>query len=431
MARELKLTGIGQSFRMLKGNTRISVVFEPLWSIPFALYSFYLGLYLKGRGIGDAQIGYLISIGFVASIIFSLLAGKLTDVLGRKRTTLIFDMLAWPGAMLIYLFADNFWMFALAQVVNSMTKITAVSWNLMVIEDADSEQQVAAYNLINAIVIASGLLTPLAGIIVKRCGIIGGEQVMLGLAALSMAAMILGRNCYYRETSVGRQIINERRAQLEPNDRKEDGGVWRTLWTKPLIAPVLLFSMLFNIYIPIGTYSSLYYGPYLTEVLKLDKAEIALLGGINAGVMLAVIWLLVPLVSRIRRSWLLFAGIGIQMAALVLLMVIPPGSFGAAVVVIGLFAVGYGMTKPLVDSILAIVTTGRERAGIYAIHNAGISLFSAGLGLGSGYLYRQNPATLYLASIMILLLGVGCLVWLERQSAKQTVKWEAQEYCKC
>jgi MFS family permease len=426
----VKMASILQPYRRLKGNTRISVLFEPLWSIPFALYSFYLGLYMKDRGITGEQIGYLISIGFIASIVFSFVAGRITDALGRKRTTLIFDLLAWPLTMLIYLVSNSFWLFVAAQVMNGLSKITLVSWSLMVVEDADPEQQVAAYNLLNAIIVASGILTPIAGVMIKRYGIIGGEQILFGFAALSMTALILVRNYFYRETQVGKQILFERREQSQQYCRKDNNGFWRTLRAQPLLGPALLFCILFNVYIPIGTYSSLYYGLYLTEVLQLDKAAIAFLGGFNAGVMLLVILFLMPLLTRFNRSLLMSAGIGVQIVALLLLILISPGNFPITAAVIVLFALGFGMAKPLADSVLGMATGGKERAGIYAIYNTVISIVCTSLGFGSGYLYRYKPATIYLVSIVILVLCIGCLVWLERWSAQKMVGWKTEEYCK-
>lgn len=39
-----------KSLRLLQGNTRIPVNFLPLWGIPYAMFNFYLGLYMKVRG---------------------------------------------------------------------------------------------------------------------------------------------------------------------------------------------------------------------------------------------------------------------------------------------------------------------------------------------------------------------------------------------
>jgi MFS family permease len=426
MAIELKSTNIIQSFKMLKGNTRVSVIFEPLWGIPYALYSFYLSLYMKNLGISDQQIGFLISIGFIASIIFSLFGGMITDTLGRKKTTIIFDLLSWPLSLVIYLISKSFWMFALAQIINSMIKITAVSWNLMLIEDAEPHQQVDAYNLINAINISVGIFTPLAGIMVKELGIITGERILLGFAVVSMTIMILGRNYYYKETAVGQQILRESRENMHRQRTKLDFGLLKALYKKPIVAIVLCLSILFNTYLPIGTYLSLYYAPFLTEALKLDKSAIAVLGGINAAIMLLVFLFLVPFFARLNRVSMMIGGILLQILALLMFIAIPCANFLIAVVCVILFAFGFGMAKPFIDAILAEVTEGKERAAIYAFYNTAISICCAAVGFCSGFLYNLNPDLIYIVSIGILIICLGCLAYLgmvnKRKTAGETFK---------
>ena len=423
MAIQLKPTGIINSFKMLKGNTRISVIFEPLWGIPFTLYSFYLSLYMKNQGITDEQIGFLISIGYISGIIFSLFGGMITNTLGRKKTTLIFDILSWPLSLFIYLISHNFWMFALAQIVNSLVKVCAVSWNLMVVEDADAEQQVAAYNLINACNISVGVFTPLAGIMIKTLGIVTGERILLGFALISMTVMILGRNHYYKETRVGQQILDERKERKQKIQFKLDFSLLRTLKEKPVVTLVLVLSILFNIYIPIGTYLSLYYAPFLTEALKLDKSAIAILGGINATVMFLVFIFLTPLFSRWNRFYMMITGVLLQLLSLIMFITIPPQNFWMAIICVVLFALGFGMAKPFIDSILAEVTEGKERAGIYALYNTAVSVLCSGLGFASGYLYELNPALIYLVSIGILIFCMGSLFWLNaKKGSRQCVE---------
>jgi MFS family permease len=420
MTDKLKPPNILHSFRSLKGNTRVSVLFEPLWGIPYVLYTFYLSLYMKGNGITDEQIGFLISLGCIASVVFSMLGGVITDALGRRRTTAIFDFIAWPVGVAIYFISKEFWMFALAQVVNSTVKIVAVSWNMMVVEDANKEQQVAAYNLLNAINLSAGILTPLAGILIKHFGIIGGERILMGFAVVSMATMVVARHLQYHETEVGRQILQERKEFKTKGLFRVENGTWRRITSKPVVMMALGLSVLFNAYIPIGTFYSLYYAPYLTEVLALDKAAIAVMGGINAGVILAVYLLAVPRLSRANHHWVMATGVLVQILALILLITIPAGKFGIAIVAVGLFALGFGMTKPFIDAVLARVTQGRERAGIYAVYNTAVSIISAGMGFASGYLYRLNPAWIYRISIGILLVCTGFLFYLNRFSQSES-----------
>ncbi len=412
---------IFHSLRLLKGNTRISVLVEPLWGIPYTLYNFYLSLYMKARGITDEQIGFLIGLGFITSIFFSLIGGMITDALGRKKTTLIFDFIAWPGSILIYIFAGDFWAFALATVVNSVVRIVAVSWNLMVVEDATPEQQVAAYNLLNAVNIVVGVFTPAAGLMVHNLGIVAGERILMVFAVISMSIMILIRNHFYQETKVGRQILDEARSK-RPKELFHIGFYRNTfivLKEKILIRQVFYLTILFNTYIPIGSFSSLYFAPYLTETLKLEKSAISILGGVYSAVMLAVFVLVLPVISGGNRTLYMIAGLITQICALGFLVFIPPSNFGLGIAAMIVFAVGFGIAKPFLDSLLAEVTTGKERTGVYALQNTALSATSALAGFASGYLYKIRPALIYILSMFILLGCVGILVYLNR---KQTTE---------
>ncbi|HBF39022.1 MAG TPA: hypothetical protein DDW50_17105 [Firmicutes bacterium] len=422
MAINLRSSNFIQSFKKLHGNTRVSVIFEPLWGIPYSLYTFYFGLYMKDRGISDQQIGFLIAIGFIASIFFSAIAGIVTDSMGRRRTTVICDLIAWPVALIIYLISNNFWVFAIAQVINSLSKISAVSWNLMLIEDAAPEQQIAAYNLINTINISVGIFTPLAGIIVKELGILSGERIILVFAVISMTIMILGRNYHYRETGVGLQILKERKHGSHHQKRRFDMALFKILLQKPLVFTVLCCSILFNAYIPIGTYTSLYYAPFLTEVLRLDKSAIAVLGGVSAAVMFVIFVLIIPRCSHLNRYLWMAGGILLQILALALFITLPAGNFAAAFLAVAAFAIGYGLSKPFIDAVLAEVTSGTERAAIFAVHNTAVAVFSAIFGFLSGFLYSLSPALLYILSIGILAVCMGLLTWIGLVRRKGTME---------
>ena len=56
MLKRLKNIKIVQSFYTLKGNTKTTVIFEPLFCISYPFYSFYLSLYIREMGVTDSQI---------------------------------------------------------------------------------------------------------------------------------------------------------------------------------------------------------------------------------------------------------------------------------------------------------------------------------------------------------------------------------------
>jgi MFS family permease len=405
-------SNIFDSFRILKGNTRISVMFEPLWGIPFVLFNFYLSLYMKEVGITDKEIGYLISIGFITGTVFSLFAGAVTDRLGRKRTTLIFDFISWPVTVLIYAISNSFLLFAIATITNSVGRIVGVSWNMMVIEDADNEQRIAAFNLLNIINISTGVIIPLAGILVNAFGVVRSERFFLYFAAISMGLMVIIRNHFYKESSVGKHILEYHKQNPVKNSLKnllpfKAAGIFKK---NPMAVMVVCIFILFNIYIPLGTFNSLYFAPYMTEVLMLSKSAISILGGVYSAVMFIVFLLVIPLISRFNKMVNMIVGLIIQSVSLILLIIIPTKSMIITILCITLFAVGFGVFRPFIDSLLAEVTEGRERAGIYAIVNTITCVATALIAFVSGSIYLFNPRLLYIISIAILLICVSMLV---------------------
>lgn len=407
---------IFDSFKLLRGNTRASVIMEPMYGIPFALYNFYLSLYMKSMGINDVQIGYLIALNCIFSAIFSLFGGVITDRLGRKRTTLIFDFLSWPVSLLIYAFSHSFWMFALGIIINSFSKIVGVSWNLMVIEDATNEERIAAFNILNIINLATGVITPLAGIAISFFGIVAAERSFILFAAACMVVMILIRNHLYVETKIGREIL-ESQSGFELREIFRGGIYGRSLsaiFKSKEILLALAVYILFMTYIPVGTFSSLYYAPFFSEVLSINKSAVSVLGAVNSAVMLFIFVFVIPVISRLLPEKNMLAGIVLQAIALLGFVLIPRNHLAGVIIFVVVFAVGFGIFRPFIDSLLAEVTDGRERAGIYSLLNMVISILSSLFGLISGYLYVVNPRLIYILSIGFLLICTVLLVFFTR-----------------
>ena len=97
-----------KTLRNMRGNVRACVYTEPLWGIPFNLYAPYVSVYMLALGLTDSQIGLVTTIGMVCSVFWTLLSGAITDKLGRKRTTLIFDIISWSVPCLIWAVAQDF-----------------------------------------------------------------------------------------------------------------------------------------------------------------------------------------------------------------------------------------------------------------------------------------------------------------------------------
>lgn len=371
-------------------------------------------------GITDQQIGGIIAAGFISGAFFSLFGGIVTDYLGRKKTTLIFDFISWPLAIFVYFISRSFWMFIVATVVNNIVKIVAVSWNLMVVEDADSDQRKSAFNLLNVINISVGTITPLAGFLVATSGIITSERIFMVFAMVSMTVMIYFRNRAYVETRVGKQILEEHQGRKLKDIMKKGlfGGAVKQILTNKRLGMIVLLQVLFNLTLPLGAFNSLYFAPFMTVHAGIDKAAVSVLGGVYSVVMLFVFLVVNPLVSKKRIYPTILVGLVLQGLALLGVTLLPKGVMFYAILAIGLYAFGYGVFSPFMNALFADVSDGRDRASIYSLVNTFTSVISALLGAFSGFIYAAQPRWIFYITVILLSLCAGALLMFMAQEKK-------------
>ena len=147
-------------FFALRGNPRACIWTEPLWGIPYNLYLPYVTLFMTAIGMTYAEIGYVTSITMASQMVFAVLSGVLTDKLGRRRCTVIFDVLGWSVPELIWMCSQNFAWFAVAALFNGMWRVTENSWYLLLIEDAPKEHIVPMCSLSQLMGLFAAFLHP-------------------------------------------------------------------------------------------------------------------------------------------------------------------------------------------------------------------------------------------------------------------------------
>lgn len=196
--------------------------------------------------------------------------------------------------------------------------------------------------------ILAGFFTPIAGIIVGNLELVKAERGFLLFGAICMFVMIIHRHFKFHETDMGRLAVERSRTVSYWGTLKNSLTQMKTVVTSHnhKLSCVLVIIVLFSAYQPIGAYSSLYFAPYLTDVVGLDAAMISVLGIVNSLFMLAVYLFAVPAMSRFNKLFSLTVGLGIQIASMLLRMFLPAGSIAWTVVSVALFSVGFGVAAP-------------------------------------------------------------------------------------
>ena len=183
------------TLRNLRGNVRGCVYTEPLWGIPFNLYAPYVSVYMLALGLTDSRIGLITSIGLASEVLWTILSGAITDKLGRKRTTLIFDILSWSVPTRIWAIAQDFTYFLVAAIVNSVWRITLNSWQCLLVEDTDPKLLVDVYSWVHIAGLLVAFVSPLAGLLVAQFSLVPTMRALYLLAFVMMTAKFLEILC--------------------------------------------------------------------------------------------------------------------------------------------------------------------------------------------------------------------------------------------
>lgn len=86
----------------------------------YGFVSVLLGIYLEEKGLSDFQIGAIFTLALVGSAVGTIIAGLLTDRLGRRRFLLVFGMLM-AASGLAFALSDSFYLLALFALTGTLT----------------------------------------------------------------------------------------------------------------------------------------------------------------------------------------------------------------------------------------------------------------------------------------------------------------------
>ncbi|MEG1640220.1 MAG: MFS transporter [Ruthenibacterium sp.] len=415
-----------KNYKLLKGNCKITVQFELIFSTANTLCTFYLSLYMKARGLSNADIGLLVAIGYVAGMTCALFSGEIVNRLGRKRSIYIFEIAAWAVSSFIYVFADNFWLFALAKLVGGLQQISVVAWSFMVMEDAESDERLAAFNLLNVMHTATGIITPIGGIIVAQLGLIRAEQCFFLFAGITFVIEMTLRNRCYVETKTGKMLLEQRRKKGSLFSlRKSFSGI-ATIVKTPLVLAAVGTVVLYNMTFPLSSRASLYLNVYITDVLGIDATAVSMVGGVMAVVVLLSGLLIIPHINRKVKTLeqvavALGSGCLIQIPFQLMMIYAPHKNLLFVCMAISVYALGWSGIQTYLDVLMAESTESfpQERSNIYASMNLMISACSMAMASLSGFLYLLEPTLLFWICVVLLsmcIIGLLFVFILSRKS---------------
>ena len=388
----------------LEKNARICRNCFFFWAIPYTIYIYYLSLFLEAEGLSTSNIGLLMTVANASALIFSLIAAPIVDRMGRRTSTLIFDLIASSLPCLLFLAGGNLAIALIAQAITGMNRIMCTGYYLLMIEDTSEENSIDAMNWFNIILVGAGLCTPIGGFVVSRMGLVNGEKLFLIVSFISMTAQAIVRHFMVRETTTGLRMKEQRsRITLSETLGNYKKALKYMFQNKPVLSAMIINGLVYAYY-TIGTTISMFFTPYFADYRGLSGVTLGLVGGIFAGGTLFSMLLVNP---RIRPRQLYPAAIissVISILGFALLILCPQGNTILLFVAIALVSLSYGVLKTIADSLLALQMTSEHSTTLYSFSFILASVLGIICIQILQMLYDKNPNWLFGSSAILIAL---------------------------
>jgi MFS family permease len=403
--RTLQKVELANVFSRLGKNARICVLTEPLWAIPNAIYAPFVSIYMSALGLSDAMIGLVGTLALISQVLFSLLGGVLTDKLGRRRCTFLFDMLAWSVPTLLWALARDAWWFAAAALFNGAWRVTANSWELLLVEDEDEGVLVKLFAMINIAVSLSAAGVLLSYPLMNRFTLIPTVRGMYILAFVMMTAKFIILYARGHETRIGLRRMEEVRGRSTWSMLKESKAALARMLRTPRTVLTLALMACFTG----GKNLTDMFWPLLVveRAGASSEAGLALFSAARSVVMLLCYFLIAPRVSADRFKRPLVLCFLIQAATKLALIFMPSGALALLWITVLLDAFSLALLNPLTESLQLMSMDAHQRASTLAMFFAVMLLVTSPLSAIGGALSEINRSLPFVLTLALH----GLAIW--------------------
>lgn len=388
-----------KGFRSLPRNARTSIMVEPLWSLFGPTVIYFMPLYQRSMGLSEVQMGIVNSAGIAAGLVFYLLAAPITNKLGRKWTSFIFDFIAWTLPMILWIFSRSLAWFLAAAIANAVVRIVIISWNLLISEDANDDQRSTIYGLINVIGTFGGITTLVGGLFIERFGLEPALRVIFIAGAVSMSLMFILRLFGSSETGTGIYIKERSRnvplAKLIVQQVPEAAQALKD----PFFLKMAGIYTIANAILSIDFFRIL----YMKEEKAIPALAVSTVPALSALASLFVFFAVLPRQKALKNRDQLANAFLACLAAQILFIFMPSGSILAVVLIFPSLQVNFVLLQTWRDTVFMNSTEAAQKSERFSLIQALMMLLCIPAGYLAGLLYALAPQLPFaLASLLYL-----------------------------
>jgi MFS family permease len=400
----------------LRGNPKSCVYTEPLWGIPYNLYAPYVSVYMLALGLHDSQIGLLVTIGMILQVFTALLSGPITDKLGRRKTTLIFDFFAWSVPTFIWAISQNFWYFVVAAIFNSTWRVTHTSWSCLMVEDADPDQLVDIYSWVYIAGLLAAFFAPIASLLINRFTLVPTMRGLYIFACIMMTAKFIILWFHSTETNQGAIRMEETRHQGLLSLLGSYGDVIKQVLHTPRTLYTL--GIMLAMYTA-NTITNTFWGIIVTQRINIPEAHLALYPFARSIIMMFFFFLLMPRIKELHFRNPMAVGFAGLALSQIILVVIPEKSYFLLLISTLLEACSYATVSTQIDRMIVVTIDAQERARIMGLLLMVVIIFTAPFGWIAGKLSEINRVLPFILDLIFYVTGIALVFLAARQQSRE------------
>ena len=395
-----------RSLVVLRGNPRACVYTEPMWGLSMNLCLPYATVYMLTFGMNDVQVGVVTSIYMFSQMIFAFLSGIIVDKMGRRLSTMVFDFLAWSLPCLIWASSQGFCFFAVAALLNGTMKITTVSWDCLLVEDAPRDKITQIYSWVIICGNLSAIFAPISSILVAKLTLTPAIRILYINAFVIMTAKLLILYKFSKETAVGK--IRQEAARNMSWGEMLSGykAALRLIFTSRGTIFAIIISILVEI---VGMIGTTFWQIIASRRIGVPDTLLPIFPMVRSILSILLFFTVISHIKQSKLKWPLFGGfISAIISCLLLITISNTGVWGYVVLLVSLLfeAMGSAVLNTLRESLVAIHVNPTERSGIMALLQTTVMLVSVPFGYIGGLLSDISRILPFVLSIALLLSGI-------------------------
>lgn len=388
----------------IEGNAKYCILTLPFQMIVYSLYTPFASLYMKELGLSDSQIGTVVTVGLISQMASSFIGGMVTDKIGRRKSNLLFDAVAYVTSALLMAVAHNFWYFVIAQGFYGLFQASNNAWNGLIGEDCEPDKISLVFSGLQVIQLLTTFLAPIAIFFIDRYDLVPTMRVIYGIATVTISMKILLLYHFDHETEMGKRRMSETRDiplyKMFAGYRGVLGIIFKTPATFLLLAIVIIANV-------ITVVCNNFFSLYISNTLGVSDAVVGYVPLARAAILLLFMFGVQHWINSLPYKPVMIIGLLIYIVGFVSLILARESLIGLYIY-IPLEAVAYAFVMPRKDALLTLFVDKHDRSKVFGMLYVIVLGVSAPFGSIIGALSDSNQV--YPLILVILLCVLGCLL---------------------